>query len=659
MAGRHAAALAFLEESLVATDCAPPAALQGAGRDDGAGLRKYLLQQYKVGKMSATAVAQIAWHATRAGAVGVADLAFDPQISHKHAELLAQAISTRAAATFYDAGVPLWSHAEEYRFVSSFPMNLPHEEFARQHASNPTDFQIANQEDPQVPPTYFEHPVYKEKGAQACPVGYFSDAVPHTKRDSFFALYWSNCLTGTRYLICSVRKKDICQCGCKGQCTMGAILRVVSWSFRCLAEGSHPQLRHDGSRFLLSDCRHARRGQPLAGGYCGAMVEMRADLLEFVGACGFKTWADTSDPCFCCTAEKDDMFNFPPSIAASTWQDRDAATYDEQVQEALVHRRLEAGQDGVLARLIEHMHFDTRPKGFGGLVLKADFPELRLTKGMRLLEDGPVVDLHQVADIRTPCTLSFFDCCGNHGLNFLCPLFSIPGFTIEALCLDVMHVLDLGVTQYLIGAVFRELIENNFCGSDFIYVDMRRTANLKALRVRLRTYYRGVRRERGRMTCIGRLSMPMLGPVANPRLKAKAAESRNLVPLLSVLCDEHPTCLGERGVFLKMCCLHLNSFYETMQVEGRQMTSGGLHQLRSSMFRFLTCWKSFGGHCVPKHHFAWHLAQRASTQGNPRFYWTYADEQENRVMGSVAKSLHGGNTFYLTFLQKVLPEVCA
>ena len=77
------------------------------------------------------------------------------------------------------------------------------------------------------------------------------------------------------------------------------------------------------------------------------------------------------------------------------------------------------------------------------------------------------------------------------------------------------------------------------------------------------------------------------------------------------------------------------------------------------MSRFLSCWKAYGGHCVPKHHFAWHLAQRARTQGNPRFYWTYADEQENRVMGSVAKSLHGGNTFYLSFLQKVLPEVCA
>ena len=198
-----------------------------------------------------------------------------------------------------------------------------------------------------------------------------------------------------------------------------------------------------------------------------------------------------------------------------------------------------------------------------------------------------------------------------------------------------------------------------FGRSDFPYVDMRRTANLKALRCCLRTYYKGVRRERGRMTVIGRLSLPMLSSLDKPRLRAKAADSRILVPRLQVLCDENPNCLGEHGVLLKMCCVHLNSFYDVMQVEGRQMTPGGLHQLQSSMCRFLSCWKAMGGHCVPKHHFAWHLVQRASTQGNPRFYWTYADEQENRVMGSVAKSLHGGNTFYLTFLQKVLPEVCA
>ena len=50
---------------------------------------------------------------------------------------------------------------------------------------------------------------------------------------------------------------------------------------------------------------------------------------------------------------------------------------------------------------------------------------------------------------------------------------------------------------------------------------------------------------------------------------------------------------------------------------------------------------------------------RHHTHGKHCFCLTYADEQENRAMGSVAKSLHGSNTFYLTFLQQVLPEVCA
>lgn len=56
--------------------------------------------QFKAGKMPATGVAQLAWHATRAGATGVADIAFDPRIAHQHAELLARAINTRAAGTF-------------------------------------------------------------------------------------------------------------------------------------------------------------------------------------------------------------------------------------------------------------------------------------------------------------------------------------------------------------------------------------------------------------------------------------------------------------------------------------------------------------------------------------------------------------------------------
>ena len=62
-----------------------------------------------------------------------------------------------------------------------------------------------------------------------------------------------------------------------------------------------------------------------------------------------------------------------------------------------------------------------------------------------------------------PVTLTFFNSNGDHGLNFITPLFCIIGFTIDCLCLDVMHIMDLGITQWIEGAVFMRLLLNNFC----------------------------------------------------------------------------------------------------------------------------------------------------------------------------------------------------
>ena len=162
------------------------------------------------------------------------------------------------------------------------------------------------------------------------------------------------------------------------------------------------------------------------------------------------------------------------------------------------------------------------------------------------------------------------------------------------------------------------------------------------------------------MSAIGKLSMAMLTSFAQPRLKANAAETRNLVPLLPLLCEENATCIasmGRRGVHMRLCCQELVHFYAILDREPRQMTSSGLAELQTCMSRYLCNWKAMGGHCVFKHHCAFHLVERASWMGNPKLYWTYADEAENRLMKSVAQSLHGGCTFYMSFLQKVLPGV--
>ena len=89
------------------------------------------------------------------------------------------------------------------------------------------------------------------------------------------------------------------------------------------------------------------------------------------------------------------------------------------------------------------------------------------------------------------------------------------------------------------GMVFRRLIENNFAGSTYVYKDMLRIENLMALRRRLTKFYGCRPRARGAMSAIGRLTLPMFGPLGKPRLRSKAAECRNLVPLLKMLCAEY------------------------------------------------------------------------------------------------------------------------
>ena len=370
MAGRHAAALAYLGMSTgsspMYTTAAPPQELQhDKGADEGIGLRSFLLDRYKRGKLPASTLSTLCWHATRAGAANVADLACSPSQSEQHAaDHVRRAIAVRAKSTFYIAQVPMKSDEEPgvQRLLCEFPMNLPHADFARQYNKAPDQFKIALHGDIRVPPSYSRHPVALAKADMACPVGLFSDGVPHTKKDSFIAWYWSNLLTGKRTLICALRKKDLCDCSCRGLCTIGAIQRIIAWSFDLLAEGVHPACRHDQTPF--SDDRQAScAGHALAGGYCGVLVEMCADLLEFWQACGFKNWRSSTHPCFCCMCDRDQLWEFPPSVAASEWPLRDEEVYKQQMDLALVKREI-ASRD-LLHALIAALSFDTRKDGWG------------------------------------------------------------------------------------------------------------------------------------------------------------------------------------------------------------------------------------------------------------------------------------------------------
>ena len=430
-------------------------------------------------------------------------------------------------------------------------------------------------------------------------------------------------------------------------------MKVVCWSLSQVALGIYPSFNHLDEP--LDPIRFDLRGFDLGDGYCGALCESRMDLEECCNAMGFHRWSSVERPCFCCDCSQTDLYNFPANVETSHWKRRDAKAYNEDIRRALMVREVTCAD--TLRLLLGALVMDGRTQGFAGMCLMNDFAALNLPRGSRLLETGPVRDLHNLANLTVPLVLSFFNAAGNHGLHFIRPLYSVIGFSIDMLCLDAMHICDLGITQLLEAAVFMRLLLNNFAQSSSHFADMRLRDNLLRLRRRIRAYYNSMPRARGTMSAIGKLSLKMLGhETDHPRLAAKAAETRNLMHLLPQICLESRVYLGERGNFLEAACIELDAWYNIMKSCDRHLSRANLSDLRRHATRFLTYWKHFGGHMIPKHHFFWHLSERADMHGNPRLYWTYSDEAENRLMAIVAQSVHAGPRFYDSFLQKVLPE---
>ncbi len=72
--------------------------------------------------------------------------------------------------------------------------------------------------------------------------------MPFSKRDSVLCYYWNDIFNKKqqRHLITCFRKSELCQCACRGKCSQLSIMRVITWSFRCLSDGFFPAQGHDG-----------------------------------------------------------------------------------------------------------------------------------------------------------------------------------------------------------------------------------------------------------------------------------------------------------------------------------------------------------------------------------------------------------------------------
>eukprot|EP00969_Alexandrium_andersonii_P195322 8629458-Alexandrium_andersonii.AAC.1 len=81
----------------------------------------------------------------------------------------------------------------------------------------------------------------------------------------------------------SLRKSELCRCGCRGWCSMWPAFQALKWSIVAMREGRHPSCRHDTTPFRAAeDFRQRLAGTEL--GFKAAVAFVKGDWAEFANS---------------------------------------------------------------------------------------------------------------------------------------------------------------------------------------------------------------------------------------------------------------------------------------------------------------------------------------------------------------------------------------
>jgi len=147
-----------------------------------------------------------------------------------------------------------------------------------------------------------------------------------------------------------------------------------------------------------------------------------------------------------------------------------------------------------------------------------------------------------------------------------------------------------------------------------------------------------------------------------PYLKAKASETKHLVPIIVELIQSTQDGTAEAQHKLQ-AAQAIHQFCKLLDTAGPVPTEEEATSARDSMQRFLTHYTALHVwadraekklfHVVPKFHMAWHMAQRFRFL-NPRYAWTFKCED---YVGKISKLAHGCT--YGTARMSVSQSICS
>jgi hypothetical protein len=222
-------------------------------------------------------------------------------------------------------------------------------------------------------------------------------------------------------------------------------------------------------------------------------------------------------------------------------------------------------------------------------------------------------------------------------------LYKIMSLFHEGITIDTLHAVDQGLACHAIANCFCEVIALGQWGRN-------QTDQAKGLHAYIHSWQK---RNKEAVKLRGKLTFSRLKTSGEwPKLKAKAGECRHLVNCCVALCREYDD--GSSWSQRRRGCIEaLKGFYDILYSEGRFLSEAAKTNIVKHGKNFMILYTQMSEHCAkmnppirawkltPKFHLYLHLVEiQALTLGNPRYYWTYLDEDVQQIMKKIAVTCH-------------------
>ncbi len=233
------------------------------------------------------------------------------------------------------------------------------------------------------------------------------------------------------------------------------------------------------------------------------------------------------------------------------------------------------------------------------------------------------------------------------------PLYSAPGFEWLTIMVDVLHTLDLGVSQVVLGHLFVE-----FWNSSLAKGNNRETKTIELWNL-IKDYYNNAQPP----TRISKLTVEMIKQDGKgPKFRGKGAETRHMVPFgvqLAKMMADHVGGNDLRANQIVSMMEYLFGFYTLFGQIPFDASKASLWARRFCLIYSDLSRKSSKENLwpfKPKFHLFIHLAEKQAAEiGDPSLFWAYRDEDFVGLIGAIAMPRGGkrlGTTMPNTVVDK-------